>query len=114
MVYTYLALVTSVTAVVHAVANKGAKDALVVLTLEVAPLAVDDAARVGLVTLVLAVGRAIAVPTLRDADAAGLAPELLLRVALVGRYLRTAQLVTAIIAVRDAVALWISGTSEDK
>ena len=84
MVYTYLALVTSVTAVVHAVANKGAKDALVVLTLEVAPLAVDDAARVGLVTLVLAVGRAIAVPTLGNTDAGALALELLLGVALVG------------------------------
>ena len=57
-------LVRVIAAVVGAVADEGFVDALGVVALEVVGLAVNDAARLGLVTLVLAVRGAVAVPGL--------------------------------------------------
>ena len=57
-------LVRVVAAVVRAVADEGLVDALRVVALEVVVLTVDDSARLGLVALVLAVGGAVAVPSL--------------------------------------------------
>ena len=57
-------LVRVIAAVVGAVADEGFVDALGVVALEVVGLAVNDAARLGLVALVLAVRGAVAVPGL--------------------------------------------------
>ena len=57
-------LVRVVAAVVRPVADEGLVDALRVVALEVVVLTVDDSARLGLVTFVLAVRGAVAVPGL--------------------------------------------------
>ena len=98
-------LVTPVTAVVLSVADVRLEDALVVVTLEVSLLAPDGPAGLGLVALVLAVRSAVAVPALGDADAALLALELGVLVALVGGEDGTALLVTTVVTVGDPVTL---------
>lgn len=85
-------LVAAVAAVVLAVAYVSLEDAVGVAALEVARLAVDLAAASRLVALVVAVGRAVAVPGLGDADARARALELLVGVALVRRQGWTADL----------------------
>lgn len=78
-------LVRTVAAVVAAVADVRLEHALRVVALKVVGLARHLSARFRLVRVVVAVGRPVAVPRLRYADARLLAPELLLRVALVRR-----------------------------
>ena len=98
-------LVAPVTSVVLSVADVRLEDALVVVTLEVSLLAPDGPAGVGLVALILAVRSSITVPAFGHANAALLALELRVLVALVGSEDGTALLVTAVVTVRNAVTL---------
>ena len=67
--------------------------------------AADGAAGIGLVTPVLAVRRAVTIPQLGHTDAALLALELRLSIALIRSQDRAALLVTAVVTVGDAVTL---------
>ena len=100
-----LILVTPVAAVILAVADEGPEHALVVVALEVVAGAGDGAAGVGLVAPVLAVRRPVTVPQLGHTDAALLALELGLGVALIWSEDGTSLLITAIITVRNTVTL---------
>jgi hypothetical protein len=98
-------LVRSVAAIVLAVADHRVDDAARIVALEVILAAIDLTARVRFVRSVFAVFGAVAVPGPRDADARTGAVELLLLVALVGGQRRATNLVAAVVAVRNAVAL---------
>jgi hypothetical protein len=100
-----LTLIAAITTVILAIAHIRPENTLVVLTLEVTLLTVDNTAGARLVTLILTVGSAVTVPAFRHADTARLTLELLLRVALVGSNDRTAQLVTTVVTVRYTIAL---------
>ena len=101
----FLVLVTSVAAVVLAVTDEGPEHTLVVVALEVVAGAGNGAAGVGLVAPVLAVWRPVTIPQLGHTDAALLALELGLGVALIGSEHGTSLLITAVITVRDTVTL---------
>ena len=92
-----------VSAIVLAITHKRFVNALGVVALEVVLLTADAAAGGRLVRLVLAVGGAVAVPGLGDANSRCFALKLLIG-ALIGRSRGAAELVGAVVAIWNSIA----------
>lgn len=100
----FMRLIRIVTAVVFSIANVGFEDALRVLALEEVVRARNRSA-VEFIRMIVAIVGSIAMPRNRNADAGGLASEVLFLIALVRLHRGTAQLVRSVIAIRNSVAL---------